>query len=136
MTKTESKIQSIIEQISNIHSMERGKLSEFYRTQPGTKEGEKIQFGPYHKLQTWEDGRNITRHIPFSEVPALKHALANHDEFSRLVKNLEITIIEETRKQNSKSIQSEKSSKKNSMKKSNLKNTRKPKNSSPKSGGA
>ena len=102
MTVAESKIQGLIEQIGNINSMERGKLSEFYRTQPGTKGKKKLQFGPYYKLQTWENGKNITRHIPSSDVPALKRSLGNHDEFSRLVEALEKTIIKETRKQHSK----------------------------------
>lgn len=117
MTVTESKIQGIIEKISNINSMERGKLSEFYRTQPGTKGRKKLQFGPYFKLQTWENGKNITRHIPCSDVPALKLALANHDEFSKLVGALEKTIIRETRKQHSKATQPKDVSKKNSTKK-------------------
>jgi len=136
MTETESKIQGFIEQISNINSMERGKLSEFYRAQSGTKGRRKLQFGPYYKLQTWENGKNITRHIPSSDVPALKRALANHDEFSKLVEALEKTIIRETRKQQSKVIQPQEVSKKNSTKKSPLKNTRKRKASSPKSGDA
>lgn len=133
MTVTASKIQDIIEQISNINSMERGKLTEFYRTQPGTKGGRDLQFGPYYKLQTWENGKNITRHIPSSDVPALKRALANHDEFSKLMGALEKTIITETRKQHSKEIQPKEVFKKNSAKKSPLKNTRKQKVSLPKS---
>jgi len=133
MTIIESKTQELIELISNIDSMERGKLSEFYRTQPETKGGKKLKFGPYYKLQIWENGKNITRHIPSSEMPALKQALANYDKFSELVGALEKTIITETRKQHTKTIPPKEVSKKNSTKKSSLKNTEKQKASSPKS---
>ena len=114
---TELKMQEFTEKVSNISSMERGKLSEFYRIQPGKNEKEKLKFGPYYKLQTWQNGKNITRHIPAADVPALKEALANHDEFSKLVESLEKTIISETHKQRSKTTKPKEESKKNSAKK-------------------
>lgn len=114
---TESKIQEFIEKVRNISSMERGKLSEFYRIQPETNGRKKLKFGPYYKLQTWKNGKNITRHIPAADVPSLKVALANHDEFSKLVESLEKTMISETRKQRSKTTLPKDVSKKNSAKK-------------------
>jgi len=97
--------------------MERGKLSEFYRIQPGKNGKKELKFGPYYKLQTWENGKNITRHIPAADVPALKKALANYDEFSMLVESLEKTIISETRKHRSQTSKLKEVSKKNSAKK-------------------
>jgi len=74
--------------------------------------------------------------IPSSDVPTLKRALANPDEFSKLVEALEKTITKETSKQHSKETQAKEVSKKNSTKKSSLKNARKRKASSLKSGDA
>jgi hypothetical protein len=77
--------------------MERGKLSEVYRTRPVADGGGVICLGPYYKLQTWEDGRNHTRHVPVAELPALQEDLANHRRFAELSAAYEASVIARSR---------------------------------------
>ena len=93
----ELQTNSIIEQIASITSMERGKLSEVYRSRPAPDGAGTIQLGPYYKLQTWENGRNLTRHVPGEKVAALKEDLANHKRFTELSAAFEDTVIAHTR---------------------------------------
>ena len=92
-----SEINSILEQIAAITSMDRGKLAEVYRTRPAPHGEGTIRLGPYYKLQTWEGGRNVTRHVPVAEAPSLKENLANHRRFVELTTRLENLIIAQTR---------------------------------------
>lgn len=124
----------ILERLSAIRSMERGKLTEYHRTRPAAKGGGTVRLGPYHKLQTWEDGRNRTRHIPVSEVAGLKRDLDNHEEFKRLVAVLEESIVAETRARRAGESAALHESKKNSAIRRSPKNTAKRRASSPKSG--
>ena len=135
---TSSRIRGILEELSSIRSMERGKLSEFYRSRPAPKGGGTLRIGPYYKLQAWEEGRNRTRYVPAGALDELKGHLANHQRFKQLVADLEQTIIAETRA--AKTREKEDSgpageAKKNSAKKRSPKNTGKPKASWPGPGG-
>ncbi len=68
MTTTDK--QQILQQIAAIPTMERGKLSAYsFQERSGHK-------GPYHKLQSWQDGKNHTRYVRVEELPALQAALA------------------------------------------------------------
>ncbi|MGK0190524.1 MAG: hypothetical protein ACI9R3_006352 [Verrucomicrobiales bacterium] len=68
--------QSLLKQISDITTMQRGKLTEEYRTRTAKSGTDAIRLGPYFKLQAWENGHNVSRRVPVSEVPTLKEALA------------------------------------------------------------
>jgi len=130
-----SKAHDILEQLSSIRSMERGKLTEFHHTRRAADGSGTVRVGPYHKLQAWENGHNHTRHIPASEVPGLKRDLANYKEFKELVGSLEQTIIEDTRASKAGTggrAAGARDAKKNSASKRVSKNTAKPKTSSPK----
>ena len=53
---------SLLEQIAQIQSMERGKLSVIKESASG----------PFYKLQARENGKNLTRYIPREQVPAVQ----------------------------------------------------------------
>ncbi len=81
----------ILQQISAIDAMERGKLSTYsFKERPGVS-------GPYHKLQYWRDGKNHTRYVSEAELPALEEALAGHARYRQLTEEYADLIIEETR---------------------------------------
>ena len=130
----ELQTNSIIEQIASITSMERGKLSEVYRSRPAPDGVGTIQLGPYYKLQTWENGRNLTRHVPAGKVPALKEDLANHKRFTELSAALEAAVISRTRALRDQSPDpihaDDTAAKKNSATKRVSKGSTKPKSSS------
>jgi hypothetical protein len=126
--------KSILKQIASITRMERGKLSEVYRTRPAPDGAGTIRLGPYYKLQTWENGRNLTRHVPTGKVPSLKEDLANHKRFTELSAAFEDAVIARTRALRDRSpdpIHAEDTAaKKNSATKRVSKGSRKPKSSS------
>lgn len=133
-----SETKSILEQLASITSMERGKLTEVYRTRPAPDGTGTIRIGPYYKLQAWENGRNITRHVPAGEVPALKEDLANHQRFTELSASYENAVITQTRIRRLRSKKQEHADdakgKKNSTKKRVSRGSGRPKPSSPKPG--
>lgn len=130
--------QSIIDELSAITRMERGKLTSEYRKRLDPDGNGEIVTGPYWKLQARENGKNNSRRIPLKEVPILQSDLESHKKFKNLVSALEEEIISNTRPMRADEVArlSSDHSKKNSTSKRNLKNTRKQKTSSPKSGDA
>src|ERR1041384_5052518 len=83
--------QLLLQEISAIESMERGKLSAYsFKERSGTG-------GPYHKLQHWQNGRNQTRYIPAEEVPAIQAALEGYARYERLTEQYAQLVIGETR---------------------------------------
>jgi hypothetical protein len=56
----------LLAQIAQIPRMERGKLSSYTfreRARPAH---------PYHKLQCWENGKNVTRYVRAEQVPLVE----------------------------------------------------------------
>ena len=86
-----SKKQQILQDIAAIPNMERGKLSTY-----SFKERSRLA-GPYHKLQTWEGGKNHTRYVPAEEVPAVQAALAGYAQFEQLTEEYANLVIAQTR---------------------------------------
>ena len=83
--------QQVLQQISAIPAMERGKLSAYsFKDRAG-------HAGPYHKLQQWEQGKNRTRHVRPEEVPAVREALEGYARFQALVEQYAQLIVAETR---------------------------------------
>ena len=81
----------LLQQISTISAMERGKLSAYsFKDRSG-------QAGPYHKLQIWEEGKNHTRYVPADELPALEAALAGYSQYEQLTRQYADLVIAETR---------------------------------------
>ena len=133
--------QSLLNEIAAITTMERGKLTEEYRTRLAPNGKDTIRLGPYYKLQAWEQGRNASRRVAVDEVPALKEDLTNFQLFNELTDALAQEIISSTREQRRRAAsdgaddaddaQSQAAdAKKNSAKKPAAKGTAKPKPSS------
>ena len=83
--------QQLVQQILAISAMERGKLSDYsFKERPGPS-------GPYHKLQSWRDGKNHTRHVPAEELSDVRAALAGYEQFQKLTRQYADLVVAETR---------------------------------------
>src|ERR1700685_2752027 len=67
-------LPGILQQIAQIQSMERGKLSVIKESASGA----------FYKLQAHENGRNHTRYIPRDQVPAIQQAIEGYKQFQTL----------------------------------------------------
>ena len=74
----------LLEQIAAIPAMERGKLSPH-------------SSGRHQKLQSWQAGRNHTRHVAADELPAVQSALAGYAQYRQLTERYADLVIQETR---------------------------------------
>jgi hypothetical protein len=77
----------ILQQIAQIQSMERGKLSVIKESSSG----------PFYKLQAREQGKNVTRYVPREQVPAVQQALEGYKQFQALTEQYADKVITETR---------------------------------------
>jgi len=91
----EAKRKQILKQIARINCMEKGQLSEEYRER--TRDGQIVKLGPYYKHQQWEDGRNVSRRVPATQVEELRKAVEGYHEFEDLAKAYAQTTIAMTR---------------------------------------
>jgi len=83
--------QQLLQQIAAIPAMERGKLSAYsFKERSGHS-------GPYHKLQSWQDGKNHTRYVPADELPAVQAALDGYAQYQQLTRQYAELVIAETR---------------------------------------
>jgi hypothetical protein len=83
--------QQVLQQISAIPAMERGKLSAYsFKDRPG-------HTGPYHKIQHWEEGKNRTRYVSAEELGDVEAALAGYAQYQELTRQYADLVIAETR---------------------------------------
>ena len=83
--------QQLLQQIAAISAMERGKLSAYsFKERSG-------HTGPYHKLQSWQGGKNLTRYVPADELPAVQAALEGYAQYQQLTEQYAELVITETR---------------------------------------
>jgi hypothetical protein len=83
--------QQLLQQMAAIPAMERGKLSTYsFPERSGRR-------GPYHKLQTWLEGKNHTRYIPAHELSAVQTALEGYAQYQQLTRQYADLVIGETR---------------------------------------
>ncbi len=82
--------QEILQEMNSITRMERGKLC-VQHPRGGS--------APFHKLQSWSNGRNQTRYVPAEEVPALQEALAGHEHFQQLAEEFVDLTVTATRRE-------------------------------------
>jgi hypothetical protein len=83
--------EQILQEITAISTMERGKLSAYsFKDRSGLA-------GPYHKLQHWQDGKNHTRYIPAEALPAVQAALTGYHQYQQLTEAYAELVIAETR---------------------------------------
>ena len=83
----------LLAQIAQIQHMERGKLSSY------TFRGRARPAHPYHKLQCWENGKNVTRYVRAEQVPLVETALAGYARFQDLIEQYAQQIITQTREE-------------------------------------
>jgi Family of unknown function (DUF6788) len=77
----------MLQQIAQIPSMERGKLSVIKESASG----------PFYKLQAREDGKNVTRYVPREQVPAVQQAIEGYKHFQALTEQYANEVITQTR---------------------------------------
>lgn len=80
-------LPAILQQIAQIQSMERGKLSIIKESASG----------PFYKLQARENGKNLTRYVPREQVPAVREALEGYKQFQALTEQYAQEVIGQTR---------------------------------------
>jgi hypothetical protein len=74
----------LLAQIAALPAMERGTLSPH-------------SSGRHLKLQSWQEGKNHTRHVPADELPAVQSALAGYAQYRQLTEQYADLVIQETR---------------------------------------
>jgi len=77
----------LCKEIAQIKRMDRGKLSLMC-------EGPQ---GPHYKLQAWENGKNVSRHVSRDQADAVQEALDGYRRFQDLTQQYAQTVIEQTR---------------------------------------
>jgi hypothetical protein len=87
---TQQRRQQILEEMNSINRMERGKLCTQHSS-PGAV--------PFHKLQCWHQGKNLTRYVPAHEVEPLQEALAGHQRFQQLAQEFVDLTVASTRQE-------------------------------------
>jgi hypothetical protein len=80
-------LPSVLQQIAQIRSMERGKLSVIKQSASG----------PFYKLQARQNGKNVTRYVPREQVPAVQQALEGYKQFQALTEQYADEVITQTR---------------------------------------
>jgi len=81
------KPNQLFEQIAQIQRMERGKLSIMCETSEGT----------HFKLQAWENGKNLSRHVSSDQAPAVQEAIDGYHKFQDLTEQYAQQVIDRTR---------------------------------------
>jgi hypothetical protein len=87
--------QQILMEITQINTMEKGRLTEEYRE--SYKDGTPVKLGPYYKYQRWEEGKNVSRRIPAHQAEDLRLAVEGYHRFKALVDEYAELTVELTR---------------------------------------
>lgn len=109
MDKLIAKKQSLLEQMGEIDTMHRGRLSEEYRER--YENGQTVRRGPYYKSQERTNGRNQSRRVKADEVEALRKGIDGMDKFKELAADYIDTTVELTEQRNGETDDSKKNSK-------------------------
>jgi len=83
--------KSILQQIAAIPTMEIGTLSSYVPT------GRPASTQPYFKLQSWQKGKNVTRHVRSEQLSELQAALDGYARFRQLCEHYAEIMVERTR---------------------------------------
>jgi hypothetical protein len=83
------KMQRLLEQMSQIGRMERGKLCRM---------GDR----PHYNHQSWQDGRNRVRYVPAEEKDFLQEAINGYHQFMKLAQRYADEVITQTQKERDK----------------------------------
>ena len=79
--------ESLLAQIAQIPTMERGKLSVMRETSSGAA----------YKLQAWENGKNFSRYVPPEQAPAVQEAIDGYVRFQALIEQYVDQVVQRTR---------------------------------------
>ena len=77
----------LFQQIAQIHRMERGKLSVMRQGPERT----------HYKLQVWENGKNLSRHVSNDQATAVQEAIDGYHRFQDLTEQYAQQVIDKTR---------------------------------------
>ena len=91
MKKQEDKLDLLLLSMSKITRMERGKIC-------------RMKGRPHYNHQTWENGKNVVRYVPASEVEARQEAIDGYRLFMELAEEYAQKIILRTRAESKGSI--------------------------------
>lgn len=108
MNKLQAKRESLLNQMGEIDTMHRGRLSEEYRERH--ENGQTVRLGPYYKYQEWVDGRNKSRRVKADEVEALREGISGMDTFKQLAADYIDTTVELTEQRDNQGADSKKNS--------------------------
>ena len=84
MEKTGKRLDNLLGQIRGIERMERGKIC-------------RMSGRAHFNHQHWENGRNVVRYVPVSQVPSLQEAIDGYQRFMDLVGQYADEVIARTR---------------------------------------
>jgi hypothetical protein len=84
---TSQPLPDLLQQMAQIQSMERGKLSVIKESASGA----------FYKLQAREKGQNRTRYVPREQVPAVQEAIDGYKQFQALTEQYAEEVIAQTR---------------------------------------
>jgi hypothetical protein len=79
--------QKLLQQIAQINQLEPGKLCVI-RQGPD---------GPYYKLQSRQNGKNLTRYVPRDQAPLVATHTANYERFQSLIATYVALVANQTR---------------------------------------
>jgi hypothetical protein len=91
MKPARKKIHPLLERMSRIERMERGKIC-------------RMKGRPHYNHQTWQDGRNTVRYVPAEQVTNLQTAIEGYRLFMELAEQYANEIIQRTRKASKKDV--------------------------------
>jgi hypothetical protein len=86
----------VLEQMSQITRMRRGKLTEQYNRKKD-EQGRERRWGPYYTLQAWVEGKNRSERIGRDEVAQVREDMHNYEQFCEL-SNRYVQIAEQAAK--------------------------------------
>lgn len=91
ITDYQTKRKELLDQISGINRMCKGRLTEEYRER--VVNGETRRTGPYFKHQQWKDGKNVSKRVKGEEAERLREGISEMDRFRHLCNDYAETTV-------------------------------------------